>query len=117
MITSAWVVKNVTIQYCTHPDDHIQTSLIYFKSVFSKSYGDLIYFEFGRNFRLEILMGWGEAETEYNFIILFVWFVFVYMFLPQEPENVQFYLHFPNKESAVWMKTYSFVLPISNAKK
>ena len=46
-------------------------------------------------------MGWGEAETEYNFIILFVWFVFVYMFLPQEPENVQFYLHFPNKESVV----------------
>ena len=62
-------------------------------------------------------MGWGEAETEYNFIILFVWFVFVYMFLPQEPENVQFYLHFPNKESVVWMKTCSFVLPISNTKK
>lgn len=56
MITSALVVKNVTIQYGTHPDDHIQTSLIY-KFVVSKSYGDLIYLEFGGNFRLEILMG------------------------------------------------------------
>ena len=69
MITSAWVVKNVTVQYCTHPDDHIQTSLIYFKSVFSKSYGDLIYFEFGRNFRLEILMV--EAKQKLNITLLF----------------------------------------------
>ena len=60
------VVKNITIQYCTHPDNHIQTSLIY-KFLVSKSYGDLIYFELGRNICLEILIGWSEAETENDF--------------------------------------------------
>ena len=86
MITSALVVKNLTIQYGTHPDDHIQTSLIY-NFVVLKSYGDLIYFELGRDFRLEILIGWGEAETENDLVILFVCFVFVCLFLPQEPEK------------------------------
>ena len=45
-----------SVQYCTHPDDHNQNSLIY-NFVVLKSYGDLIYFELGRNFRLEILIG------------------------------------------------------------
>ena len=74
------VVKNLTIQYCTHPDDHIQTSEIYNFAVL-KSYGDLIYFELGRNFRLEILIGWGEAETENDlsyFICLFYVCLFVF---------------------------------------
>ena len=45
-----------SVQSCTHPDDHNQTSLIY-NFLVLKSYGDLIYFELGRNFRLEILIG------------------------------------------------------------
>ena len=49
--------------------------------------GDLIYFELGRNFRLEISIGWGEAETENDFSYLFVCFVFVCLFLPGEPEK------------------------------
>ena len=44
-----------SVQYCTHPDDHNQNSLIY-NFVVLKSYGDLLYFEHGRNFRLEILI-------------------------------------------------------------
>ena len=41
-----------SVQYCTHPDDHNQTSYIY-NFVVLKSYRDLIYFKLGRNFRLE----------------------------------------------------------------
>ena len=80
-----------------------------------KSYGDLIYFELGRNFRLEILIGWGEAETENDlsyFICLFC--VYLFVFYLRSLKNVQCYLHFLNKESIVWMKTYNFFLPSCN---
>ena len=73
------MVKNLTIQYCTHPDDRIQTSSIY-NFVVLKGYGDLIYFELGRNFRLEILIGRGEAETE-NDLSYFICLLCVCLFV------------------------------------
>ena len=63
------------------------SNFLIYNFVVLKSYGDLIYFELGRIFRLEILIGWGEAETENDFSYLFVCFVFVCLFLPQEPEK------------------------------
>ena len=61
--------------------------------------------------RLRRSRNWKWLELFYLSVLC----LFVCFYL-RSLKNVQCYLHFLNKESVVWMKTYNFFLPICNGK-